>query len=296
MSWLRVLFLAFFSVLPLFSVAAVNSEDRYYTGIGIQLMWVTSDVRTFFRERNGQTETISNERGQLNGAILIAGVLRGGPAERAGVLDKDVILEIDGVSADTLLPAEIAAKIKEKSVGTPTRLSIGRLALDGRVVERRDIIVKTAKVDKVAWFPAGARYASGISHDSIALSVESKFTEDKKTGEFTYWYRLSNTSKSSVRIQWDVLDRVSRARYSSMVIVPLAPGESREFTLKSKHHPAEMRGDVRVLEEGGKSKASREKQAKEWGFTDHGGKMPILDTAVRFGAEGFVPEAFLKED
>ena len=58
------------------------------------------------------------------GGVLIRGIVRGGPADRAGILPRDVVLEIDGKpTRDT---AALLARIAELAPGAPVKVKVWR--------------------------------------------------------------------------------------------------------------------------------------------------------------------------
>lgn len=92
--------------------------------IGVEVQDITPDLADTFKLRKA-------------GGVLIAGVLRGGPADRGGIKPGDVLMEIDGMSIDdstdmlnkisVLAPGKVAAlKILRNQTEAQLHVSIGK--------------------------------------------------------------------------------------------------------------------------------------------------------------------------
>jgi hypothetical protein len=68
-----------------------------------------------------------------DGYVRIVETLPNGPAEQMGVLANDLIVAVDGVSAQNMDAAEVTQRIRGDEVGTPVRLTLGRGA--GEILE-----------------------------------------------------------------------------------------------------------------------------------------------------------------
>ncbi len=73
----------------------------------------------------GNLEGIGAELTIRDGLIIIVSPLKGSPAERAGLLPKDVILDVDGQSTDGWSLAQVVSRIRGPK-GTSVRIRVGR--------------------------------------------------------------------------------------------------------------------------------------------------------------------------
>jgi hypothetical protein len=284
-----------------FAAEEGTSEQRFYVGIGIQPMQIDNTRIIAIPTSDGKE--IKNGQGQLIGKIFVGGRLKNGPAEKAGLLWTDVILAVDGLSADTLGLRGVIEKIADGGEDTSVRLSIGRLDPDGAIVETRDVDIPRATIDRVAWLPSAV-----VSHSKICsgrangkgkdecISVKSKFTEDKVRGDFVYWYQMTNDTKHTIRLQWEILDKAVSGSYAMMNLVPLPAGTSRQFILRSKLLPGYADKTVRVFVD------TRRKHTVSWQIFKEKGSAsvvkslpPFLSSTQGFGASGYLPEAYINE-
>jgi carboxyl-terminal processing protease len=84
-----------------------------------------SENDAFLKDLSGIFEGIGAEIGIRGGELSIVAPLEGSPAERAGLLPKDLILEIDGESTQAMTLDSAVQKIRGKS-GTKVTLLISR--------------------------------------------------------------------------------------------------------------------------------------------------------------------------
>ncbi len=63
--------------------------------------------------------------GERDGEVVVSSVVPGSPAQRAGILAGDVIVEVDGISTAGLEPSELAAKVRGDE-GTTVEVTVAR--------------------------------------------------------------------------------------------------------------------------------------------------------------------------
>ena len=85
---------------------------------------------------------VRNEIGLQQGGVLVAGVLRDGPADQAGIIPGDIILKVSGVPATN--PQQIIEMISGLTPGTLVDIVLLRgwkqMELNARVAERPQFI------------------------------------------------------------------------------------------------------------------------------------------------------------
>lgn len=197
-----------------------NREGRYYTGIGIKFV---DDSKMGLR---------------------VLGVLKGGPAERAGLKFNDVITYIDGKRTKQLGTDGFTRYIKElkgkEKIEWVIVLDILRKKEKNTKFNHIVLAVMLAKIDNAAWTPLDAVFGSRISVGENRFAAEAKVYEDKKTGEFVYWHKIVNLSKKDIYVRWKVLNNWSIPLFNwfaTMIPVHLRAGESKEFIFKSNLAP-----------------------------------------------------------
>lgn len=82
-------------------------------------------AQEFNNSLNGNLEGIGVEINKIGSDIVIGAVLKGSPAEKAGLLAKDILIKIDGKAISTLSLQEIADSIRGLS-GTQVKISVSR--------------------------------------------------------------------------------------------------------------------------------------------------------------------------
>ncbi len=106
------------------------------------------DLESFKTELKGSFDGIGAEVGKKNGQIVIVAPLDESPAERAGLLAKDIILQVDGKSTADWSVEQAVSVIRGKK-GTEVTLTIYREGKDKPfdvTITRDKIEVKSAKV------------------------------------------------------------------------------------------------------------------------------------------------------
>ena len=112
----------------------ITSQDRVYGAIKgmvasmgdpYTVFFPPSDAALFKSEISGNFQGIGLEIGVKQGNIVAVSPLKGSPAEKAGILPKDIIMKIDGVATDGLSTDE-AVKLIRGTKGTSVTLTIYR--------------------------------------------------------------------------------------------------------------------------------------------------------------------------
>ena len=112
----------------------VTSQDRVYGAIKgmvaalgdpYTVFFPPSDAALFKSEISGNFQGIGLEIGVKQGNIVAVSPLKGSPAEKAGILPKDIIVKINGVSTDGISTDE-AVKLIRGAKGTSVTLTLFR--------------------------------------------------------------------------------------------------------------------------------------------------------------------------
>ena len=112
----------------------VTSQDRVYGAIKgmvaalgdpYTVFFPPSDAALFKSEISGNFQGIGLEIGVKQGNIVAVSPLKGSPAEKAGILPKDIIVKINGVSTDGISTDE-AVKLIRGAKGTSVTLNLFR--------------------------------------------------------------------------------------------------------------------------------------------------------------------------
>lgn len=113
-------------------------------------VYMEKEVATHFSESiEGSFTGIGAEVTQENGRIVVVSPIKGSPAERAGLLAKDVLLSVNGTSLNGLNLQEAVAKIRGPK-GTKAKLQVMRAGSSepiNLVLIRDDIDVETVYAD-----------------------------------------------------------------------------------------------------------------------------------------------------
>ena len=226
------------------------------------------------------------------GSFLVGRVLSGGPADISGLKEGDRITEIDQLSAQ-------AYWLGTKEEGRGQVLNLLNYFSDkkGRQVNLKvergsevlSLSVYCTQIDRVAWVPLDTWLNSSLNMSEAnnvvlgGVSVRSKVVEDKSTGKFIYTYRLLNTTKRPVTIQWSTLD-IANNNFPNLVY--LKSKKQAEFVLTTYEFPIEHFGRLTIFKSIEDEKWLLESD-KENGFTT-----PNKDYWAgisRSGSSGFVP-------
>ncbi len=112
----------------------ITSQDRVYGAIKgmvaslgdpYTVFFPPSDAALFSSEISGNFQGIGLEIGVKQGSIVAVSPLKGSPAEKAGILPKDIIVKIDGVSTDGI-STDQAVKLIRGVKGTTVTLTLFR--------------------------------------------------------------------------------------------------------------------------------------------------------------------------
>ncbi len=109
-----------------------------------------AEAKDFNSDLNGTFEGIGAELGKEGSFVTIIAPIKGTPAEKAGILPGDIIIEIDGESASDITIEEAVKRIRGEK-GTEVKLTLIR---DGAQVEV-SIIRGTITIDSVEWRKEG---------------------------------------------------------------------------------------------------------------------------------------------
>ena len=293
----KTFMLATFFVFALFiglAQAAQNSEERYYIGIGVSFGVFDKDVLAIGLDDGKE---IHNKNGKLNGLVYVSSVLKNSPAEQAGLKRGDILVHTEGTLTvyESLDLEFVVKKIRNRRVGETVDLAFRMINEKGEWVGNTyDKYIPRAKIDSVAWLPMDRVMQSYFSvGGAVQFVVEAKLSENKETGEFTYWHRITNKGKKEVYVQWEVVDKLRTGWWNGMTVIPFKPGESREFVLKSKLLPAMVNKPVRGFEKG--FGQNDKELAEGWDFSMSGDTSGVFHRIFGMGANGFIPRRFLKD-
>lgn len=121
--------------------AVESFKDPYTT------FFEPQNLETFKTDLAGSFEGIGAEIGKRDGQIVIIAPLDDMPAQKAGVMAKDIILEVDGQSTEGWSVEEAVSKIRGKK-GTKVTLKLfreGRITPFDVTIERDKIEIKSVK-------------------------------------------------------------------------------------------------------------------------------------------------------
>ncbi|RNC79453.1 MAG: S41 family peptidase [Balneola sp.] len=171
---------------------------------GMQAMLETLDPYTVFynESQNEQAEIFSRsnyagigiEAGFRDGEVVIVAPTEGGPSERKGIRAGDVILSIDGVSTEGLLPEEVQ-NLTMGEIGSSVTLVITRFGVDQPIEFE-------------------------ITRESIEVPNVTHFTNLGNDGEVGY-IRLAQFGMNSASEIREALNQVSSERELQGLILDL---------------------------------------------------------------------------
>lgn len=159
----------------------VNDKDLFYGSL-VGLAAATGDPYTNFfdpqmaeifnQEISGTFDGIGIEIGIKNNQLMVISPLRGTPADKAGILDGDLILKIDDRETSTMTLDEAVSLIRGER-GTQVKLTVARVGKDELLeftITRETIKVKSATYKKL---------------DSNLAYIELSMFSDDTIKEFT---------------------------------------------------------------------------------------------------------------
>ncbi len=224
-----------------------QKPNRYYVGIGTTLYEVQENTLSFGGIRDGKTIQFNNEKGQFTRLIAVDRLLENGPAERAGLENSDILVEVDGESAKALGAEGVTQKITAKSVGQVVNLRVRRTDTEGNILREFTVDVALEPIDRVSWLPmdtwmsnriasCGAYGSDGCDYD---LSLSSMVHEEEGY-VFVYTYKAQNSGKKTLTVNWDGME------------FKLKPGESSQQDAVSDDFPVyvDRRATVKIYEDG----------------------------------------------
>ncbi len=141
-------------------------------------------------------------RGNLDGSIQVRGVVRDGPADRAGIKDKDVIVAVDGKTCLEQPMEATQMRIKGQTEGSPVVLSILR---GGDIENGRHAEAKKLEI-------------TVLRGDVVSYSVHNDHIEEREGRKFGY-LRISDFNDNTFDPQLkEALARLVDARAEGLVI------------------------------------------------------------------------------
>lgn len=153
----------------------VSEEELFYGALRGMLSSLDDPYSTFFspraaeefgQELEGTFSGIGAEIGTRDDLVVVIAPLSGSPAESAGILAGDKIVEIDGEDAVGLTVQEAVLRIRGEE-GTKVTLSVLREGTDEMV--KVEITRAQIKIDSVTW---------EVRDDRIAVVQINMFNED----------------------------------------------------------------------------------------------------------------------
>lgn len=139
------------------------------------------EAKQFQEDIAGTFEGIGAQLGMKDGQLKVIAPLKNTPAERAGILPGDTIIEVDGESIIELTIDEVITKIKGPK-GTEVILTIVR-SKEGQTPETKEIKITrdVIKVPTIEWEELQSN-GKRIAHLTIYHFSETVFTDFKKAG------------------------------------------------------------------------------------------------------------------
>lgn len=270
---MRRISMFFVSLMILVATLAHATDDkkasRYYVGIGAQL------------------------NKESNGSFTVGRILPGSPADLFDLKQGDVIVSFDHVTAQAFWLGN-----REEGRGQVLNLSDWLKDREGRQVSLRiqrgyselDINIYPVQIDRVAWVPMDKWFENSTgtydknNKKESEIVFETKVSENKTTGKFTYQYKIANNGKSAIFVNLEVLD-IASGGFGVTNLVYLKPGKTKEFSLVTEEFPAEIYGEITTYEK--MSKSLRDYEQKELGFSvPNSDYWPGMSRSIMMG---FVP-------
>lgn len=135
-------------------------DDPYST------FFTPTDADEFNQELEGTFFGIGAEIGMKDDAIVVVAPLAGSPAEQAGLMPGDYIIDVDGESIAGYTVTQAVYKIRGEK-GVPVYLTVAREGYDDLITI--EIVRDEIKIDSVTW---------EIRDDGIAIITMSMFNEE----------------------------------------------------------------------------------------------------------------------
>jgi hypothetical protein len=237
-------FASLFFVLIAWSLAFAQESpkpERYYVGIGVTLYKVEASTLSFGGTRNGESVRFNNEKGQFTGLIIIGRLLENGPAQKAGLEDSDVLVEVDGEDASSLDATEVMGKITEKSIGQNVSLKVRKTDTEGNTLRELTVDIVLETIDRASWVHLDFPLGGGFGSQGWMVNYSSVVSEDKATGKFTYRYEISNGTPETVILKSTIFNLLFRKDNSdtTQYQLKLGPGGATTVVLESEDFPIE---------------------------------------------------------
>lgn len=123
----------------------INALDDPYT-----TFLTPEEAESYLDQRTSEFEGVGITLGYDGTYTYVETVLKGHPAEAAGMLPRDIILEVDGSSVEGKMPAEVAELIRGEK-DTKVLIKVAR-AIDESYDEKEfEIVRKEIQIDNILW-------------------------------------------------------------------------------------------------------------------------------------------------
>lgn len=292
--------LAVCAVLVLSSSAiaqTVQKTERYYVGMGVQLATIDENISALYGEDGRK---YSNEKGQLTGLVVLRQILKGGPADKAGLKDMDVLLRVDRLIVTSLPGGFAIAHLTSRNEGDLVNLRVRRIDENGNSLKEFDVDVVLEKIDRVSWVPLDLSLGGGFGSQDGMVSYSSMVSENKTIGKFIYRYEISNGTPKPVILNSTIFSLLFRKGESdtTQYQLKLDPGGTTTIVLESDDFPAsEVPSPTRAFSDAD-SDPEKLKYFKEnypdigpVSYTDPSGKLWLNDMGTSMHL--FVPEIWV---
>ena len=167
-----------------------------------------------------------------DGRIVVSSVASNSPAERAGILAEDVIMEVDGAVAQGRAPAEVSKMIGGPA-GTDVTLLVWRPSrrTSEKLVLRRVASIDPTPTPKPSPTPAAGAASGDSAHPRVAAVRFQRFSivDEQGTHSEAYHMLIPSGWKGEGKILWDLERRASPAALSVRVRNPDASEEFDSF-------------------------------------------------------------------
>jgi carboxyl-terminal processing protease len=160
----------------------VESLDDRYTSF-----LTPEETQAYLNQNKGDFEGIGVVLGYKENRTYIETVLKGNPAESAGLLPGDIILKVDEEEVQENLPSYVATKIRGEK-GTKVKLTIFRIKDDNNTEELEfEIERNTIDIDNVSW--------ESIDENTVKITI-NQFSDESALKFNETWDKVVNEIKS----------------------------------------------------------------------------------------------------
>lgn len=213
-----------------------SETSRYYVGMGAQLYTVEENILML---SGNDGKKYSNKNGQLTGLTFLRQILKGGPADKAGLKDMDILLEVDRLIVTSMPGGFAIAHLTSRSEGDSVNLKVRRIDVDGITLNEFNVDVVLERIDRVAWVPLDLPLGGSFCTGDSCISYGSEISENKTTGKFTYRYSFSSTYSKPVILQSTVLNFLLRTGEADTAkyLMKISPMKTSSFLLETDVFP-----------------------------------------------------------